>query len=88
VSQELAVRVLEGAGRGVSTLFVVGRLSAVWVVDVTKDGRRRALREPWVPVQEGRERKLVWLDPRKLRMPGGYRPGGFHIENLIITVVL
>jgi hypothetical protein len=31
----------------------------VWVVDATKDRRRRALREPWVPVQEGKERKLT-----------------------------
>jgi hypothetical protein len=64
--------------------FRGSRLSAVWVVDATKDGRRRALREPWVPVQEGKERKLALARPRKLRRPGGHRPGGFHIENLII----
>src|SRR5260221_11442018 len=48
----------------------------------TKKGGRYA--EPWVPVQEGRERQLAWPGPWKLRRPGGYQPGGFHIGNLMI----
>jgi hypothetical protein len=49
---------------------------------VTKKGGRYG--EPRVPVQEGRERQLCLARPRKLRRAGGYRPGGFHIGNLMI----
>jgi hypothetical protein len=48
----------------------------------TKKGGRYA--EPWVPVQEGRERQACLARPWKLRRAGGYRPGGFHIGNLMI----
>jgi hypothetical protein len=82
VSQELAVRVLKGRARRLA-LFCRSRLSAVWVVDLDNRRKKEGRWEPWVPVQEGRERKLVWLDSRKLRRPGGYRRG-FHMENLII----
>jgi hypothetical protein len=54
----------------------------VSTVKKTKKGGRYA--EPWVAVQEGRERQLAWPGPWKLRRPGGYQPGGFHIGNLMI----
>jgi hypothetical protein len=39
----------------------------------TKEGGRYA--EPWVPVQEGRERPLAWLDRGNSAGRDGYRPG-------------
>jgi hypothetical protein len=47
--------------------------------DVNKTTKGGRYVEPWVPVQEGRERQLCLAQPRKLR-----RPGGFHIGNLMI----
>jgi hypothetical protein len=52
-----------------------------WGQRRTKGGRYA---EPWVPVQEGRERQACLARPWKLRRAGGYRPGGFHIGNLMI----
>jgi hypothetical protein len=58
--------------------------SVVRAADMKKAKKGGRYAEPWVLVQEGRERQLAWPGPWKLRRPGGYRPGGFHIGNLIL----
>jgi hypothetical protein len=35
------------------------------------------------PYRKEGKRQLAWPGPWKLRRAGGYRPGGFHIGNLI-----
>ena len=56
-------------------------LSKVSVIETKKGGRYL---EPRVPVQEGRERQLAWLDRGNSAGPAVARPGGFHIGNLMI----
>jgi hypothetical protein len=55
-------------------------LSKVSVIETKKGGRYL---EPWVPVQEGREGQLAWLD--RGNSAGRRLPAwGLHIGNLII----
>jgi hypothetical protein len=55
---------------------------------VTESGQRRkkegVTQNHLVPVQEGRERPLAWLDRGNSAGAGDYRPGGFHTGNLLI----
>ena len=69
--------------RGVSLVGVPPFGGAGFNREKDETGGRYA--EPWVPVQEGRERQACLARPWKLRRAGGYRPGGFHIGNLMIN---
>ena len=49
----------------------------------TKKGGR--YEEPWVPVEEGRERQLALARAWKLRRTGGYRPRGTSFSGAFLT---